>query len=158
VNLENILGKGKDGLFTFTQDFAAIQENKLIKTDFNKLSRNFLTSSKKSEGKFMEGILFTDPYISLGIMTFLMDKQGNNVQQHIAKRLKHQQDVVESKFERGAVLRIAEPFYKIFQDGSRGIQVDSSKELHFFPDSFDGESNNVFDLDAIREKEKKFFK
>lgn len=40
------------------------------------------------------------------------------------------EELLEDEFPLGATLRIAEPFYKIFADGQRGIRVDTPSDLH----------------------------
>ena len=116
-----------------THDSAVIKESEWLNTDFSKLLRMSLAELKLfeiSEGKFVEGVIITDPLVMNGITTFLEDAQGNHVQVAFYNMLpsdpKQKQAMARSKFKQGTVIRIAEPFYKIFRDGMRGCLLYTS--------------------------------
>jgi len=148
-----------------SHDSAVIKEDQRINTDFNRLSKIPLADLKlfsTAEGKFVEGVIITDPLVIVGITTFIRDEQGSHIQVALYNMLPSdpnlKQTVAESKFKPGTVVRIAEPFYKIFRDGKRGIRVDSPNELQILPGGFTGESKTFFDLNAIKEEGRKAFK
>jgi tetratricopeptide (TPR) repeat protein len=49
---------------------------------------------------------------------------------------------LKAEFPMGATLRVAEPFSKIFNDGQRGVRVDTPSELHVLRDSSDTTSTS----------------
>ena len=105
-------------------------------TAFSKLQQIYVRDLKlfsTSKGKYLEGHLITDPFVMTGITTYLEDDKGDFVQLALYNMLTsetNKMQIAELEFPRGLTLKIAEPFYKIFRDGTRGIRIDSPNELH----------------------------
>ena len=54
-------------------------------------------------------------------------------------------ELASAKFPMGSKIRVAEPFFKIFQDGNRGVRVESLSEVQVFKDSA-----HIMDMTAVR--------
>ena len=105
-------------------------------TAFSKLHQIYVRDLKlftTAKGKYLEGHLITDPFVMTGITTYLEDDKGDFVQLALYNMLTsetNKMQIAELEFPRGLTLKISEPFYKIFRDGSRGIRIDSPNEMH----------------------------
>jgi len=145
-------------------NYAVNKKNQRIDADFNRLSRISLVDLKlftTYKGKFVEGVLFTDPLVVADfITTFLVDKQGNHVQLKLCNKLSShpmcKQATDESKFKQGTLIRIAEPFYEIFPSGKCGIEVDHTTQLQILADSFTDDTKSL-DLNTLKEEGEKAF-
>ena len=145
------------GSFPFT-----ISSDVIIKTDetftnFSKLQQIFIQDLKlfsTAKGKYLEGRLISDPYPYIGIITYLEDDNGDYVMLDLYNMISlgtNKWELAEQKFPKGIKLKISEPFYKIFQDGNRGIRVDSPNEILI-------EENKKIDFTLIRAQGKQLFK
>ena len=105
-------------------------------TAFSKLHQIYVRDLKlftTAKGKYLEGHLITDPFVMTGITTYLEDDKGDFVQLALYNMLTsetNKMQIAELEFPRGLTLKISEPFYKIYRDGTRGIRIDSPNELH----------------------------
>ena len=105
-------------------------------TAFSKLQKIYVRDLKlfsTAKGKYLEGHLITDPFVMTGITTYLEDDKGDFVQLALYNMYSSETNKVQIaklEFPRGLTLKISEPFYKIFRDGTRGIRIDSPNELH----------------------------
>eukprot|EP00971_Amphidinium_carterae_P082818 1638725-Amphidinium_carterae.1 len=86
-------------------------------------------------GGVLSGRLVTDPFATVGVTTFLEDSKGALVQLGLYNMLpgaptgKKLLLMAEQRFPKGTKLSIAEPFYKIFRDGKRGVRVDDPPDV-----------------------------
>ena len=105
-------------------------------TAFSKLKQIYVRDLKlfsTAKGRYLEGHLITDPFVMTGITTYLEDDKGDFVQLALYNMLSSEtskMQIAKLEFPRGLTLKISEPFYKIFRDGSRGIRIDSPNEMH----------------------------
>lgn len=91
---------------------------------------------RPNPGVFLDGTLVTDPSVAMiGCTTRLEDDDGQvifvafyNILPDGVKGEERSALACEI-ISKGSRIRIAEPFYKIFQDGTRGIRVDNPFEL-----------------------------
>ena len=131
-----------------------ISSDVIIKTDetftnFSKLQQIFIQNLKlfsTAKGKYLEGRLISDPYPYIGIITYLEDDNGDYVMLDLYNMISlgtNKWELAELKFPKGIELKISEPFYKLCQDGNRGIRVDSPNEILI-------EENNKIDFTLIR--------
>ena len=142
-------------LFTISSDVIIKTDGTF--TDFSKLQQVFIQDLKlfsTAKGKYLEGRLISDPYPYVGIITYLEDDNGDYLMLDLYNMIslgRNKWELAEQKFPKGTKLKILEPFYKIFQDGNRGIRVDSPNEILI-------EENNKIDFNVIRKKGKELFK
>ena len=141
--------------FNISSDVIIKNENSLI--DSMKLQKIFIKDLKlfaTAKGKYLEGQLITNPIPYVGIITYLDDDNGDYVKLDLYNMIslgRNKWELAEKKFNKGAKLKILEPFYKIFKDGERGIRVDSPNEIVI-------EENSNVDFTLMREQGKEFFK
>ena len=126
-------------------------------TNFSKLQQIFIQDLKlfsTAKGQYLEGRLISDPYPYIGIITYLEDDNGDYVMLDLYNMISlgtNKWELAEQKFPKDIKLKISEPFYKIFQDGNRGIRVDSPNEILI-------EENNKINFTLIRAQGKELFK
>ena len=143
--------------FLFTTSSDVIIKTDETFTNFSKLQQIFIQDLKHfstAKGKYLEGRLISDPYPYIGIITYLEDDNGDYVMLDLYNMISlgtNKWELAEQKFPKGIKLKISEPFYKIFQDGNRGIRVDSPNEILI-------EENKKIDFTLIRAQGKQLFK
>ncbi|CAJ1351164.1 unnamed protein product [Effrenium voratum] len=92
-----------------------------------------------AKGCVLVGRLVTDPDAQVGITTLLEDSAGQLTQLGLYNQLpggavgSDALMLADKMFPKGATLRIAEPFMKVFRDGNRGVRVDSPHDLRVEP-------------------------
>ncbi len=89
-----------------------------------------------NEGKYIEGKLLVEPFTpKVGTTTILEDSNGDVILMALYNFLpdglygRESVPLASSKLPMGANVRIAGPFLKIFQDGSRGIRIDNPNDI-----------------------------
>lgn len=89
-----------------------------------------------NEGGYIEGRLIVDPFTPIvGTTTVLEDSNGDVVPVVLYNFLpgglhgEASNALACMKFPKGCKVRIAEPLFKVFRDGSRGIRVDDPNEI-----------------------------
>ena len=143
--------------FLFTTSSDVIIKTDETFTNFSKLQQIFIQDLKlfsTAKGQYLEGRLISDPYPYIGIITYLEDDNGDYVMLDLYNMISlgtNKWELAEQKFPKGIKLKISEPFYKIFQDGNRGIRVDSPNEILI-------EENKKIDFTLIRAQGKQLFK
>ena len=87
-------------------------------------------------GKYVEGKLLVEPFTpKVGTTTILEDANGDVILMALYNFLpdglygRDAIPVASTKLPVGATVRIAGPFLKIFQDGSRGIRIDNPNDI-----------------------------
>eukprot|EP00434_Breviolum_minutum_P013681 symbB.v1.2.012060.t1/scaffold825.1/size159525/1 len=110
-----------------------------------------------AKGSVLVGILLVDPIVQVGISTILEDAAGDHIQLGLYNQLPggavgpRSVKLAQRHFPKGAHVRIAEPFLKIFRDGKRGVRVDDPRDVR-------SESRSACaDLSTARETGKKLF-
>lgn len=88
-----------------------------------------------SKGCVLTGTLCVDPHATVGVTTLLEDSRGSVVQLGIYNMLPggptgaKAHHLAQQVFPKGLKVSIAEPFYKIFMDGMRGVRIDEPPDL-----------------------------
>eukprot|EP00111_Clytia_hemisphaerica_P006070 TCONS_00017591-protein len=137
-----------------TTDAAVVKETNKNGVDFSKLTKVRCSSLKlfhTAKGKYIEGKIVVAPVIFVGITTIIEDDFGDHAQvtfYNMIQSTDNRWELAEAKFPIGGRIRVAEPFYKVFQDGNRGIRVDSPTEVQILG------GENPFDMTEIRERGK----
>eukprot|EP00971_Amphidinium_carterae_P025368 500714-Amphidinium_carterae.1 len=98
-----------------------------------------LKLSQVSTGCVLSGRFVVDPVPMIGVTTLLEDSKGSLVQLGLYNMLPGAPTVrptgkkallmAEERFPKGTKLSIAEPFFKIFLDGNRGVRVDDPSDV-----------------------------
>lgn len=112
-------------------------ENGMV--DWSKLQKINISDLKLFEcckGCILEGTLVTDTFTPMvGTTTLLEDGQGNIVKICLYNFLppgvsENDADLIGKKMlPKDSKVKILEPFYKIFKDGSRGIRIDDPNDI-----------------------------
>ena len=158
ANMENLgISRNTIAIGKNIQTFNTVTKSGNSRTDFSNLQQIYIRDLdlfSTAKGKYLEGDLIADPFVLSGVTTFLEDDNGDFIQLALFNMISlgpNQMRVAELKFHKGLRLKISEPFYKIFADGSTGIRVDSPNELHL-------EEKAVKTIDKIRAEGKELFK
>ena len=145
--------KLKNCIASHITDAAVIKETLSNTVDFSKLSKVPLSSLQLFDtaiGKFIEGEIFTSPVVFVGATVLIEDEFGDHMQLTLYNAIptNHPKklELAGAKFPVGSKIRVAEPFYKIFQDGNRGVRVESLTEIQVFNDG------QFLDMAAVRAK------
>jgi len=108
-------------------------------------------------GRVLAGTLIVEPMTALGVTTILEDDWGDIVKLGLYNALPggvtggEAWALAAKVFPKGLRLRIAEPYAKIFADGSRGVRVDDPADLLAEGGSL------VKDLAAVKEEGNRLF-
>jgi len=107
--------------------------------DWGKLKQVAIRDLKIFEtkkGKYIEGKLLVEPFTPfVGCTTIMEDANGDVLLIALYNFLPDGISGIEAdpianiKIPKGATVRIAEPFLKVFQDGSRGVRIDNPSEI-----------------------------
>lgn len=122
------------------------------KCDISKLKETSICDLQLFEvakGKFIRGELITPPSVTVGVYTYLEDRNGDCVKLGLYNMIpsgKDKEMFAQMKFPVGASIVVSEPFYKIFADGELGIRVDSPDEISMIQDE------RTLSFDTIKEK------
>ena len=134
----------KDGYNAHAIRFTSSSNRKLVdlktsKIDWTNLSRisiKDLVLYASNVGRYIEGTLLVEPFTpQIGTTTVFEDSNGDVI--HVAlynflpDGLNGRESIpmASTKFPMGATVRFAEPFFKIFQDGCRGIRIDNPNDI-----------------------------
>lgn len=108
-------------------------------TDWSNLKQIFikdLVLIDSHYGKFIEGTDLGKPFIpQVGTTTVFEDSNGDVIHVALYNFLPDGLNgrayipLASNKLPKGGTVRIAEPFYKMFQDGCRGIRIDNPNDL-----------------------------
>ena len=138
---------------THITDAAVIKETACNTVDFSKLTKVPLANLQLFEtavGKYVEGEIITSPVVFTASAILIQDEFGEQILVAIYNAIPSNHpkrfELAEAKFPIGSKIRIAEPFYKIFVAGNRGIRVESLTEIQVFNDG------EFFDMASIRDK------
>ena len=130
-----------------------IKETACNTVDFSKLTKVPLANLQLFEtavGKYVEGEIITSPAVFTASAILIQDEFGEQILVAIYNAIPSNHpkrfELAEAKFPIGSKIRIAEPFYKIFVAGNRGIRVESLTEIQVFNDG------EFFDMASIRDK------
>jgi tetratricopeptide (TPR) repeat protein len=103
---------------------------------FQKITISDLKLFESCKGCVLEGTLVTDSFTPIvGTSTLLEDERGNVIKITLYNFLPSgvsgddANALGKQMLPKGSRVKIAEPFYKIFRDGSRGIRVDDPNEI-----------------------------
>mmetsp|Transcript_11305 Transcript_11305/g.24868 ORF Transcript_11305/g.24868 Transcript_11305/m.24868 type:complete len:772 (-) Transcript_11305:116-2431(-) len=109
------------------------------KRDWSKLTQISIKDLKlydAHEGKYIEGKLLVEPFTPVvGTTTILEDSNGDVILLALYNFLpdglhgRESIPVASGKIPKGCSIRIAEPFQKVFRDGSRGIRIDDPNDI-----------------------------
>ena len=87
-------------------------------------------------GAYLEGKLLIEPFTPMvGCTTILEDKNGDVLLIALYNFLPDgvsgsaADPIASAKIPKGCTVRIAEPFLKVFKDGSRGVRIDNPSEI-----------------------------
>ena len=121
---------------------ASIRKNVSLHTtaiDWSSLSQLFVKDLKlydSYESMYIEGELLIDPFTPMvGTTTILEDSHGDVILVALYNFLPEglygdeSVPVASAKIPKGATVRIAAPFMKVFRDGSRGLRIDNPNEI-----------------------------
>jgi hypothetical protein len=104
--------------------------------NFTQINVKDLVLYDSHEGKYIEGKLIVDPVTPrTGTNTLLEDSNGDVilaiVYNILPDGLRGRASIpfASTRLPSGATIRIVEPFFKIFQDGSRGIRIDNPSDI-----------------------------
>lgn len=93
------------------------------------------------QGHYVEGELLVEPFTPMvGTTIMLEDSNGDIIPVALYNFLpdvlygRASIPVVSAKISKGCTIRIAEPFQKLFRDGSRGIRVDDPNDISVIAD------------------------
>ena len=143
----------KNKFASHVTDSAVIKESPSNTVDFSKLTKVPFTNLKLFEtamGKYVEGEIITSPVVFVGATILVQDEFGDHLQLTLYNAIPtnhpNRWELAEAKFPIGSKIRVAEPFYKIFVDGNRGVRIESLTEIQVFNDG------EFLDMAAIREK------
>mmetsp|Transcript_27043 Transcript_27043/g.57962 ORF Transcript_27043/g.57962 Transcript_27043/m.57962 type:complete len:767 (+) Transcript_27043:44-2344(+) len=114
-------------------------DNNSTKVDWSKLKKMPIKDLKlyeTNQGKYLEGKILVDPFTPMvGTITILEDSNGDVILVALYNLLPdglHGEDsvaVASAKIPKGGTIRIAEPYMKVFRDGSRGIRIDDPSDI-----------------------------
>ena len=103
---------------------------------YKKIDVSDLKSYEQNRGRYIEGVLLTDPFTPIiGTTTVLEDCNGDAVVLALYNLLPdglHGDDSIPlaSKFiPKRCTVCIVEPFLKVFRDGSRGLRIDDPSDI-----------------------------
>jgi len=108
-------------------------------TDWSSLTQVFVRDLKlydSYESMYIEGKLLIEPFTPMvGTTTILEDSNGDVILVALYNFLpeglfgEESVPVASAKIPKGATVRIAAPFMKVFRDGSRGLRIDNPNEI-----------------------------
>lgn len=118
---------------------SAARKKEFATPDWSNLERMHVRDMRlysSTKGRYIEGKLIAQPFTPfVGTTTILEDDSGNIVPIALYNFLpdglhgKDSDDIAALKLPKGCTVRIAEPLYKVFRDGSRGLRVDDPSEI-----------------------------
>ena len=106
----------------------SLHKGKIDWSNLTKISIKDLTLYDSHDGKYIEGKLLVEPFTPyVETTTILEDSNGDVILVALYNFLpdglngRESDPVANAKNSKGCIVCIAEPFQKVFQDGSRGI-------------------------------------
>ena len=104
----------------------SLHKGKIDLSNLTKMSIKDLTVYNSHDGKYIEGKLLVEPFTPfVGTTTILEDSNGDVILVALYNFLpdglqgRESDPVANAKNPKGCIVCIAEPFQKVFQDGSR---------------------------------------
>jgi len=142
MRLSHFKAQQQQDLAHFRSTSSSIRKDVSLHTtaiDWSSLTQIFVRDLKlyeSYESMYIEGKLLIEPFTPMvGTTTILEDSNGDVVlialYNFLPEGLHGEESVpvASAKIPKGATVRIAAPFMKVFRDGSRGLRIDNPNEI-----------------------------
>ena len=119
-----------------TKEHLHVSNNQVKWDNLKPVSIRDLKIFESNRGTFLEGTLLIEPFTPMvGCTTIMEDKNGDVLLVALYNFLpagvsgSDADPIASAKIPKGCKVRIAEPFLKVFKDGSRGVRIDNPSDI-----------------------------